>query len=110
MRTTFSKLAAECLPLSHCTTAGDPQPSPQTVIALQIPWKDVFWPQISRCLLQNPKRSLLIGGLGVVVPAPCAKVFGSVKALGTGPVPKAANTPETLSLKAAPVHGLKPAA
>jgi hypothetical protein len=66
LRTTFSKLAAECLPLSHCTTGGDAQPSPQTVIALQIPWKEVFWPQISRCLLQNPKRSPLIGGLGAV--------------------------------------------
>src|ERR1019366_2554142 len=65
LRTTFSKLAAECLPLSHCTTGGDPHPFPQTVIALQIPWKGVFWPQISRCLLQNPKRSPLIGGLGM---------------------------------------------
>src|SRR5208337_3094058 len=64
LQTTFSKLRAECLPLSHCTTCADLWPSPSTVIALRIPWKKVFLPKISRCLLQNPNRSPLIGGLG----------------------------------------------
>src|SRR5208283_4094864 len=64
LQTTFSKLRAECLPLSHCTTCADLRLSPSTVIALRIPWKKVFLPKISRCLLQNPNRSPLIGGLG----------------------------------------------
>src|SRR5208337_1540509 len=64
-QTLFSKLGAECLPLSHCTTCGDLRAYPQTLIARRIPWKEVFSSQISRCPLQNPKRFPLIGGLGI---------------------------------------------
>src|ERR1039458_9281394 len=64
LQTTFLKLGAECLPFSQCTNCGDLRASPRTVIALRTPWKEAFSPQISPCLLQNSKRSPLIGGLG----------------------------------------------
>src|ERR1017187_5730466 len=65
-QTTFLKLGAECLPFSQCTNCGDLRASPRTVIALRTPWKEAFSPQISPCLLQNSKRSPLIGGLGYI--------------------------------------------
>src|ERR1035437_3932412 len=65
-QTTFLKLGSECLPFSQCTNCGDLRASPRTVIALRTPWKEAFSPQISPCLLQNSKRSPLIGGLGTL--------------------------------------------
>src|ERR1035437_1684723 len=63
---TFLKLGAECLPFSQCTNCGDLRASPRTWFHLATPWKEAFSPQISPCLLQNSKRSPLIGGLGAL--------------------------------------------
>src|SRR5208283_1397462 len=62
--TPFSEISPECLTFSPGLTRRDLQASPQTVIPLRIPGKEVLSPQISPCLLPNPERAPLIGGLG----------------------------------------------
>jgi hypothetical protein len=66
-QTTFLKLPPECLHAWPCTTCGGLLPLTPALMARRIPSNGVSSAQIPCCVIQNSKRSSVIGGLGVTL-------------------------------------------
>jgi len=88
----FPKLGPEFLHPSHPTTCVGLLPFTRAVIALRIPSNRVPSAQIPCCVIQNPKRSSVIGGLGlagsVIIcdEAPEGRQPGSIAPPGLGTI------------------------